>query len=105
MQIPASLLVHTVDVETKTGDGAFGETYAPPVTVACYREAKRRLVRGANGDQALSGVTLYCAPGQAATFTAGSRVTWDGCATTVMAAQDHDSGGLGAPDHTEVSCE
>jgi hypothetical protein len=50
-------------------------------------------------------LTLYAAPLQAATIPPGSKVTWSGGSATVMQSIDHDSGGLGAPDHTEVVCQ
>lgn len=104
--IPAELLVHTVTVEPRTGTSSTGPVFGAPFELDVMRQGGNRLVRDTDGTEKVSSVTLYAAPGQAAAVPAGSRVTLDnGGVTTVMASIDHDSGGLGAPDHTEVVCE
>ena len=105
MSVPTWLLVHTVTVTPRTGSGAYGTTYGDPFTLRCFRETGHKLVRAADGNEVVSSAQLYAAPGQAASIPAGSTVEWDGHTTTVVASHDRDSGGLGAPDHTEVVCE
>lgn len=105
MRIPARFLVHTVTVRPYTGRSSSGPVFGIPFTLQCMAQGARRLVRGGDGSQLLSTLTLYAAPGLASTVPTGSEVDWQGDTTTVIAATDHDSGGLGAPDHTEVVCE
>lgn len=106
MTIPSDLLIHTVTVEPYEGRSSVGPIYGEPFELDCMRQGGNRLVRDTDGNERVSSVTLYAAPGQAAAVPAGSRVTLDnGGVTTVMSSVDHDSGPLGAPDHTEVACE
>jgi hypothetical protein len=104
VRIPAGLLVHTATIRPKLGESSTGTLFGSTFTVDCLAEGKRRLVRGPSGDTVLSDLTLYTAPGQADAIPVGSEVTALGRTSTVLVAIDHDSGGLGAPDHTEVSC-
>ena len=73
------------------------------------RRGGHKLVRDAQGAERVSSARLYCAPGKAAAVPPGSRVSWTVGgkvrSTVVLAVLDQDSGGLGAPDHTEVVCE
>lgn len=105
MRIPARFLVHTVTVRPFAGRSSNGPVFGAPFTLACMAQGDRRLVRDADGVETLSSLTLYAAPGQASSIPPGSEVDWQGDTTTVIAATDHDSGGLGAPDHTEVVCQ
>ena len=105
MRVPAFLLVHTVTVRPYEGRSSSGAVYGEDFTLSCMAQGQRRLVRDNDGSESLSSLTLYCAPGLAATIPPGSEVDWQGDTTTVIGATDHDSGGLGAPDHTEVVCE
>lgn len=105
MRVPRRFLVHSVTVKPAAGETSTGQAYATPFPLQCFRQAKRRLVRDSDGNEVLSTLTLVAAPGQAATIPPGSQVTWSGGTTTVVASIDQDSGGLGAPDHTEVQCE
>ena len=104
-QIPAWALVHTATITPYAGRSSTGPVYGEPFTVSCLRQGGVRLVRDADGNERASSLTLYCAPGMAASIPPGSLVEWTGHSSTVMQAIDHDSGGLGAPDHTEVVCE
>lgn len=105
MRIPANLLVHTVTVKPYAGRTSAGETYGAPFPLACMAQGKRRWVAGNTGTQVLATLTLYAAPGQSGDIPPGSQVTWMGQTTTVIGSTNHDSGGLGAPDHTEVVCQ
>lgn len=105
MRLPEKYMPHTVTVKPLTGHSSVGKVYGDPFTLRCMAQGKRRMVRDATGTEVLSELTLYAAPGQAAAIPPGSVVTWRGDDTEVLAAIDHDSGGLGAPDHTEVVCQ
>lgn len=102
--IPARFLVHTATVTPKTGESSTGPLFGSPVDVACLAEGKRRLVRNSNGDTVMADLTLYCEPGQADAIPVGSQVAALGRTATVLVSINHDSAGLGAPDHTEVNC-
>lgn len=100
--IPMMLLRHEVTVEPLTGEGPYGPTYGPPVTVRCFRDDKRRLVRGADGSELVAETTLYMWLSE--TCPAGSRVTLDdGRVSTVITSARRDGGGLPTPDHLEVT--
>lgn len=103
--IPAWTLVHTVTVRPYAGRSSSGPLYGATFTLRCMAQGGPRLVLNSAGSQVTSNLTLYAAPGQAARIPVGSEVTWQGDTTTVLSAINHDSGGLGAPDHTEVVCE
>ena len=105
--LPLAAQPHTVNVETLTGSGANGPTFAAAVSVRCWREQKRRLVLTAAGQQVVSDTLLLTtgilADGTQgdplALFAEGSRV--DG--HPVVSVVQHDDGGMGAWQHTEVS--
>jgi hypothetical protein len=105
VRVPAFLLVHQVTVRPYLGQSSVGAVYGPEFTLRCNAQGSRRMVRANDGAETLSSLTLYCAPNSADSIPPGSEVDWQGDTTTVIAATDHDSGGLGAPDHTEVVCE
>lgn len=104
MTLLSMWLQHTVTVEPYLGSGAFGDTYGAPVTVSCWVEASRKVVRDADGSEVVSGTTVYAQPG--VTAPARSRVTLpDGRVTLVITVADRDSGALPLPSHTEITCE
>ena len=105
MKIPDRFLVHTVTVRPYRGRSSTGPVFGPAFQLKCMAQGKRRLVRDGDGAETLSSLTLFCAPGQAAAVPPGSEVDWQGDTTAVLDATDHDDGGLGAPQHTEVVCE
>lgn len=96
--------VHTATVETFTGAGAFGDTYASPQTIACYADDTRKLVRDSTGEQVVSETTLYTYPQFGGLFTPETKVTLAGGRTAlVVKTNTNDSGALGLPDHVAVS--
>lgn len=105
MKLSAKYLPHTVTVEAKTGHSSTGPVYADPVPLRCMADGTRRLVRGPDGNELVSSLTLICEAGKASTAPPGARVTWGSTVTTVVASTEHDDGGLGAPQHAEVVCE
>ncbi len=54
MNIPATLFVEPVTVETYRGSGAYGDVYEDPVTVYGHVSGGRRLSRSVQGDQVSS---------------------------------------------------
>lgn len=102
MRIPSAVLRDTVVVETYLGDGAHGPDYADPVTVRCVIRARRRLVRGADGNVALCETSFDAAAKDAGRFTPESRITVDGHATTVITSSPQHVNGRVS--HTVVDC-
>lgn len=105
MRLPDRYLVHTVTVHPYAGKSSTSAVYGEPFQLKCMAQGGLRIVKGADGSDKLAPLTLYAAPGQAATVPPLSLVEHNGATATVLVAIDHDSGGLGAPDHTEVVCE
>lgn len=105
MKLPRRFLVHTVTVRPYLGNSSTGKVYGPAFTLQCMAQGRRRMVRNGQGAEVLSTLTLLAAPGQASSIPVGSQVDWQGDTTDVLTSTDMDSGGLGAPDHTEVTCE
>jgi len=96
----------TVRVEPLTGEGPFGPTYGAPVDVQCFRDDKRRLVRGKEGSETIAETTLYMRTTE--NCPAGSRVTLDAgtpterISTAITSAQ-RSGAGAPTPDHLEVT--
>lgn len=100
------LTVHTIRVEPYTGAGANGATYGDPVTVPCFLERKRRLVRASSGEQVVSESTAYADVSFAGTLVARSRVTISGePSTTVLTLEVNTSGELDLPDHVAAALQ
>lgn len=100
--LPRFLLQHTVTIEPFLGNGATGPIYGPPVTVPCFRDDKRRLVRAMNGSQVISESTVYCLPGTVA--PPESRINLGTRTATVITTAIRDGGSLPVPSHVEVNC-
>lgn len=102
MEIPDWMMPHTVTVEPLTGTGPYGDQYGPPREVRCLVEDTRQLVRALDGSEVVSQTTIYASPGidcppdSKVTLPSG-RVSW------VITTSDHDDGGLGGWQHTEVN--
>lgn len=105
MKLSTRFMPHTVTVRPYAGQSSTGAVFGDPFTLQCMAQGKRRLVRAGDGSETLSSLTLYAEHGKAALVPAGSEVDWNGDTTTVLDSTDHDDGGLGAPQHTEVVCE
>jgi hypothetical protein len=94
--------VHTVSVETFTGSGAFGESFAPPVTVTCYADDGNHLTRNKVGEEVVSQTIVFAPLQSAPSFTVDSRVTVNGRVATVISVSSREAGWLGVPAHVEV---
>lgn len=93
-----------ITVEPYAGAGPYGPTYAEPVTVRALMDARRRLVRDTEGNDATSETTLLVRLDQADAFRVGARVTLpDGTTPTVIRTDRHDGRALPVPSHLEVS--
>jgi hypothetical protein len=100
----AEFYVHTAQVEMHQGVNGYGEDiFAAPVSVACFLDEARKLVRDKTGEQVVSETTLATFPVSAPLFTADSRVTVNGDELRVIKTKVGDSGELDLPDHLEVS--
>ena len=93
---------HTVSVVTVAGSGGMGDIYAAPVTLDCFIDDKRKLVRAAGGAEVVSETTIYAPAGT--TILEGSLVTLPGGrVATVLTVAVRSSGILELPDHVEAS--
>ncbi|MEV4320988.1 hypothetical protein AB0J37_02015 [Microbispora rosea] len=100
--IPQFLLRHTVVIRPALGEGPFGPTFGDPVTVRCFVDEKRRLVRGPTGSEVVSEATVYAQPGTVCPV--GSMVTLpSGREASALAIGDLDGGSLPTPDHLEIA--
>jgi hypothetical protein len=92
--------VHVATVETYQGvTGSGVALYAAANDVPCYIERHSILVRGADGEQVVSSTQVFVDPTLSGMFTAKSRVTIDGVASTVITVDTFTSSGLDLPDH------
>lgn len=101
MPIPGFLLRHSIAIEPYAGQGGNGPTYGPSVTVRCFRDDTRRLVRDGMGEQVVSETTVYCPLSTVAPPL--SRVSVNGRTAYVITAKSRDGGGLPTPDHLEIA--
>lgn len=96
---------HTVTVELYLGSSGRGDQYGPGVEVTCFVDAKRRLVRAANGSQVVSSSTVFaplgtdCPPRSRVTLPDGRTALVIGTATRSAAGVDE------APEHLEITLE
>lgn len=99
----ARLFTQTVSVETYLGTGTTGPKYAAPVTVACFINDARKLVRDSTGSEVVSETTIYAPLAAHADFPVKARVTVNGRAAFVLCVYRRDSAGPAANFHTEVT--
>jgi hypothetical protein len=95
------LLRHEVTIEPYLGQSAAGPRYGPPVTVRCFADDARRLVRNEAGEQVVSESTVFCR--LSTTAPPKSRVNVFGREAFVITAKRRDGGGLAVPDHLELA--
>lgn len=104
MTLPTAMAgFQTTDVtlSTRIGQGARGPVWSAGVTRTVFVEDSRKIVRDQAGEQVVSETTLFDTPASVDLYVAGSKVTVNGRATTVITAKRHV---IGDPDvdHTEV---
>lgn len=105
MTFPSSFYIHTVTVEPYVGVTATGDSYGPPVSVACWLEDAPQLQASGTSEEAVSAqaTRLFTDVGQLANFAATSRVTLpSGQVSRVSQVNSFTSGPFGLPDHLEV---
>lgn len=105
MKLSPKFMPHQVTVHPLTGRSSVGEVYGAPLQLRCMAQGARRLVRDGEGAEKLSTLTLIAEAGQATLVPPGSLVEWRDDTTTVLSTIEHDDGGMGTPQHTEVVCE
>jgi len=93
--------VHVASVEPYLGGGAHGPVFGAAVSLDCYVEDKRQLVRSDTGEEVVSNTTIHCPVDT--TIPPGSRVTVFGRATTVLTVARFDTAGRSRLDHLEVA--
>lgn len=84
MKVRRSILKETVSVQSYLGEGAYGPVYGEAVQVSCELDSTRRLVRNANGEEALSAATVIVHPADADYFGPDSLVTVAGRPSHVL---------------------
>lgn len=95
---------HEAIVETYEGQGAYGDIYSDPATIACWRNEKRQMVRGKGGEEVVSEMTLIITdPADAARVTVDSKVTTNGYTSYVVAVSTLQDGRPGSWGYTEVN--
>lgn len=96
------LLQHTADIAAYTGTDGFGNpVYAAAVTVACFQDDKRRLVRQNTGDEVISETTLYAQLGLTCPVNSQATLS-DGRVARVLQVLTRDGGTLPVPSHLEI---
>lgn len=101
MSALTALFVHTASVETFTGTGAYGATYAAPVTVKGFLDDGVVLVRTGTTDELTQKSIFFAALTDAPTLLPKSRITVNGRVALVSEVRRRDGGMLGLPDHVE----
>ena len=76
----------TVTLETYQSQGAFGSIYAAAIEVTCHAINEIKLVRDANGREAISTLQVIVAGTDVGMFLPDSRVTFAGRTTYVMSS-------------------
>lgn len=99
----AEFWVHETAVRTHTGSGPYGETYADPVTVSCFVDARRQLVRDTEGREVTSETTITGPVHEGHRFTPGSLTTVHGDERAVITLALRTGGGLDLPEHFEAT--
>lgn len=98
----ARLFKQSVSVETRTGQGAYGDMFGSATEVPCFISDQTRLVRNTNAEEVVSSITLYAPLDSATQFTPGSRVAVNGRTAFVISTARHEGAGPARIHHTEV---
>ncbi len=94
---------HRMTVELYRGSDATGPLYGPPAERRCLVEAKSRSVRAPDGRTVVSSSVIRTDLDRS--ITPESRITYRGEPVEIVAVAHYDGGGLGTPDHTEISVQ
>jgi hypothetical protein len=87
MRIPAKWFANVVSVQTCTGNGSYGPTYATAATLRADITDKRQLVLNANSEQVLAQRVFRFDGASEPALTPGSLITFDGKVATVITVQ------------------
>jgi hypothetical protein len=97
--------VHETTVETRSGSGAYGDTYTGAVTITGLVDDSNKLIVGPDGQQVVSSARVFYPAGTV--IPLGSRITLPapflGRAAEVIAVSVHDAGTQPVPAHVEVA--
>jgi hypothetical protein len=97
-------MVHTVTVETKSGEDPWGNTTTTlSDPIPGFLNDSRELVRTVGGDQVVSEATFYTGKEHAPKFLPESLVHLPDRVSTVIRCAVADSGPLELPDHVAVT--
>lgn len=95
--------VHTGSVETYEDSGAYGDTWADPVDVACWVEGDQKLIADTGGNEVTSTSVVRGPLTDKDKFSPGSKFTYQGQTSRVVSLAWFDSGALDLDlDHYEA---
>ena len=86
--------IHTVTVETYTGKGSRGDTFAAPVPVTGFLDDGSTLQLGDGAAETVAQTRFFTDIANAAAFVDGSRVTANGVQSRVKTIHRRDGGDL-----------
>lgn len=98
----AALFTSTATVETFAGSIASVDSYAAPVSVACFLDDGLQIVASGQSQVVTSQTRLYASLADAALFVVDSRVTVYGVPHRVRAVHRREMGVNTAANHVEV---
>jgi len=94
--LPSLIGIHTVIVETQSGEGSSGDIYGPPTVRQCFVDEARQLVRAQSGAEVVSEATIFDTLDADSIYVSDSRVTLpSGRVAYVITAKRRDDGGMG----------
>lgn len=94
--------IHTGQVETRGGGGAFGDGLTTSVTHTGFLDGGVKLIRDQTGQQVVSTATWYTAIGNAAAYTPDSRFTDSTGRVSLVIGVNPYTTPSGVEDHVEV---
>lgn len=103
MRLPRALQGHRMDLEPYLGADATGPLYGPKVERRCLAEGRTRSVRQPDGRVVVDGTVIRTDLDHA--IGPEWRVTFRGRVVEVLSVVHYDGGGLGTPDHTEITVQ
>jgi hypothetical protein len=99
----ADWYVHTITATTDGGTGAYGPIRGDDITVPCFLDDTRKMVRSTGGEEVVSEATVYCSLDWADTLTPGTAVDLGYRMAEVIGVARRDAPGLDLPAHLEVT--
>lgn len=106
----AVFYIHTVTVETSAGVGPYGDTWLPPVSVACFVDDEQDVTVSGTTVAVSDSTKVYAdlayapdTPPIAGQFAPNSKVTVNGQVCRVVNVKRRSGDALGLPSHVEVT--